>query len=108
MAHEIDYGKLTKRVVFTENDHRHAKLLVQLKADGLTQAKFFRHLITGYIDGDERIQAYLDEVGGLSIKKRNKAQKLRASGAEKLRDFALNDGEVENIFDLIAEEHPEL
>jgi len=108
MADDIDYGKLNKRVVFTENDHRHVKLLVRLKADGLTQAKFFRHLITGYIDADPRIQDYLDEVGGLSIKKKNKIKRLRREGEQKLRDFALNDGEVENIFDMIAEEHPDL
>tara|TARA_R110000824_G_C14697627_1_gene622279 strand:- start:3 stop:335 length:333 start_codon:yes stop_codon:yes gene_type:complete len=108
MAHNIDYGKLNKRVVFTENDHRHVKLLVRLKVDGLTQAKFFRHLITGYIDEDARIQDYLDEVGGLSIKKKRQVKKLRTEGQQKLSDFALNDGEVENIFDLIAEEHPEL
>lgn len=108
MASEIDYGKLNKRVVFTENDHRHVKLLIRLKTDGLTQAKFFRHLITGYIDEDTRIQDYLDEVGGLSIKKKRQVKKLRVEGQQKMRDFALNDGEVENIFDLIAEEHPEL
>jgi len=108
MDHDLDYGKLNKRVVFTENDHRHAKLLLRLKADGLTQAKFFRNIITGYIDEDPRIQEYIDEVGGLSIKKKNRAKKLREEGQQKMRDFALNDGEVENIFDLIAEEHPEL
>ena len=108
MSTDIDYGKLTKRIVFTENDHRHAQLLVKLKAEGLTQAKFFRYLITGYLQGDGRIQEYIDEVGGLSIKRRKRLQKTRAEGQEKLKDFALNDGEIENIFDLIAEEHPEL
>jgi hypothetical protein len=104
----IDYGKLNKRIVFTENDHRHVKLLMKLKADGLTQSKFFRCLITGYIDGDVRIHEYIDEVGGLSIKRRNKSKKLREEGMKKLSDFSLNDGEIENIFDIIAEEHPEL
>ena len=31
MSNEIDYGKLNKRIVFTENDHRHAKFLMKLK-----------------------------------------------------------------------------
>ena len=108
MPEEIDYGKLNKRIVFTENDHRHVKLLMKLKADGITQSKFFRSLITGYIDGDERIHSYIDEVSGLSIKRKNKSKKLREEGMQKLKDFSLNDGEIENIFDLIAEEHPEL
>lgn len=105
---DIDYGKLNKRIVFTENDHRHVKLLMRLKADGLTQSKFFRCLITGYIDGDIRIHEFIDEVGGLSIKRRNKSKKLREEGMKKLSDFSLNDGEIENIFDIIAEEHPDL
>ena len=108
MSEEIDYGKLSKRIVFTENDHRHVKLLMKLKADGLTQAKFFRSLITGYLNGDERIHSYIDEVGGLSIKRKHKSKKLREEGMQKLKDFSLNDGEIENIFDLIAEEHPDL
>ena len=108
MSEEIDYGKLSKRIVFTENDHRHVKLLMRLKADGLTQAKFFRSLITGYLNGDERIHSYIDEVGGLSIKRKHKSKKLREEGMQKLKDFSLNDGEIENIFDLIAEEHPDL
>ena len=108
MSDEIDYGKLNKRIVFTENDHRHVKLLMQLKSDGLTQAKFFRSLITGYIDGDERLQSYVEEVNGLSIKRKNKSKKLREEGMQKLKDFALNDGEIENIFDLIEEEFPDL
>ena len=62
----------------------------------------------GKLNKRARIQDYLDEVGGLSIKKKRQVKKLRTEGQQKLSDFALNDGEVENIFDLIAEEHPEL
>ena len=76
MSKNVDYGKNDKRIVFTENDHRHVKLLMKLKADGLTQAKFFRSLITGYLNGDERIHSYIDEVGGLSIKRKHKSKKL--------------------------------
>ena len=73
MSIEIEYGKLTKRIVFTENDHRHAQLILKLKHDGMKQSQFFRSLVTAYID-----------------------------------DFGFTDGEIENIFDLIEEEYPEL
>ena len=51
MSNEIDYGKLNKRIVFTENDHRHAQLVLKLKHDGMRQSDFFRSIITGYIAG---------------------------------------------------------
>jgi hypothetical protein len=107
VSNQIDYGNLTKRIVFTENDHRHANLILKLKHDGLTQAAFFRHLITAYIENDERIQDLVDE---LRTHKRHKAksQKMRQKGKEILKDFALSSGEVENIFDVLEREFPEL
>ena len=41
-------------------------------------------------------------------KKKAKSKQLRNKGKQKMKDFGLNDGEIENIFDLIEEEHPEL
>jgi hypothetical protein len=105
---EIDYGKLTKRIVFTENDHRQAKLLVRCKYDNLSQSDFFRHIVTGYINGDERIQSYIDEVKNVGKIRRQKSEILKKAGKRQLDDFALSLGEVENIFDLLEEEFPEL
>ena len=107
MSNEIDYGNLTKRIVFTENDHRHANLIIKLNHDGLTQAAFFRHLITAYIENDEGVQQLVDE---LKTKKRqkSKSQKMRQKGKEILKDFALSSGEVENIFDVLEREFPDL
>ena len=107
MSNEIDYGNLTKRIVFTENDHRHAKLILKLKHDGLTQSSFFRHLITAYIEDDERIQNLVDELRSRK-KHKIKSQKMRSKGKERLKDFALSSGEVENIFDVLEREFPDL
>jgi hypothetical protein len=41
-------------------------------------------------------------------KKKAKSKQLRDKGKQKMEDFGLNEGEIENIFDLIEEEHPEL
>ena len=108
MSSDIDYGKLTKRIVFTENDHRHAQLVLKLKHDGIKQSEFLRSLITAYIAGDERIQSYVDEISQLSKKRKSKSKKLREQGQQKIDDFGFTDGEIQNIFDLIEEEHPEL
>ena len=76
MPPEIDYGKLTKRIVFTENDHRHAQLVLKLKHDGMKQSQFFRSIITAYLSGDERIQSYIDEVSSLSKDRKAKCKRL--------------------------------
>jgi len=108
MSTEIDYGKLTKRVVFTETDHRHAQLIIRLQHDGFTQAKFFRHLISAYIDGDPRIINYIDEVKEQSQVRKKKSQKLREIGQQAVLDNDLSEQQVHDLFDIIAEEHPDL
>jgi len=109
MSAEVTYGNMNKRIVFTDSDHRHAKLVSRLRYDGMTQADFFRSLIGGYIDGDERIQDFIDEKKQQSIKKKNKSKKLKMEGAKKMQELAIGDEEmIDNIFDLIAKEHPDL
>ena len=105
---EVDYGNLTKRIVFTENDHRQAKLLIRCKYDGLSQSDFFRYIVTGYIGGDERIQSYINEVKKGGKIRRQKSEILKKNGHQKMKDFGLDEKEVDNIFDLIEEEFPEL
>jgi hypothetical protein len=99
---------LNKKVAFVENTHQHAKLILKLRHDGVTQSKFFRAMIAGYIDDDERIQSYIDEIKPQNKKKKAKSKQLRDKGKQMMEDFGLKDGEIENIFDLIEEEHPEL
>jgi len=108
MSNTIDYGNLTKRVVFTENDHRHAKLILRLQHDGLTQAAFFRHIITAYIESDERIVNYIDEVKDQSKLRKAKTKRLRDEGKQSVHDLGLSDQQRHDLFDLIAHEHPDL
>ena len=107
MAHEIDYGNLTKRIVFTENDHRHAKLLIRLRHDKLTQSDFFRHIISAYIDGEPRIQSFIDDIKQQPLKQKTSSRKLRTQGNQKIEDFGLSNEEVNNIFDTLEQEFPE-
>ena len=62
-----------KRVVFQESTDQHARLINRLRYDDLTQADFFRLMISGYIRGDERIVNYIDE-----SKPQSKARKLKS------------------------------
>jgi len=108
MAHDIDYGNLTKRIVFTENDHRHAKLLIRLRHDKLTQSDFFRYIVSAYIDGDRRIQSYIDEIKQQPLKQKTRSRKLCTQGNQKIDDFGLSSEEVDNIFDVLKQGFPEL
>ena len=108
MSEDVANPFLDKKVAFVENTHQHAKLILKLRHDGVTQSKFFRAMIAGYIDNDDRIQSYIDEIKPQNKKKKARSKKLRNEGKQKMEDFGLNDGEIENIFDLIEEEHPEL
>ena len=56
-----EYGNQTKRIIFYDTDHRHAKLKIKLKHDSLTQAEFFRTLMTGYLENNINILNYLDK-----------------------------------------------
>ena len=108
MDPKIDYGKLNKRIVFTENDHRHAQLIVRLKYDGLRQSDFFRSLITAYIENDQRIVEYIDEIKPQSKDKKKLSKRLRDTGTTTIQSLGFSEDQIEDIFDLIAEEHPEL
>ena len=108
MSGNAEYGKLTKRIVFTESDHRHAQLIIKLRHDGLRQSEFFRSIITGYLAGDERIESFIEETSSLSKKRKNKSNQLKSKGRQNVSDFGFTDGEIDNIFDLIEEEYPDL
>ena len=105
---ETEYKNLNKRIVFTENDSRHARFMMKLREVGITQSKFFRLIITGFIEDDERLFDFIGDNSGQSKQKRKKIQKLKDKGKELMQDLAFDDNEIENIFDLIAEENPEL
>tara|TARA_Y100001938_G_scaffold150436_1_gene241322 strand:- start:633 stop:959 length:327 start_codon:yes stop_codon:yes gene_type:complete len=108
MSEDINYGKNNKRIIFTDTDHRHAQLTLKLKDDGMTQAKFFRALITGYLSDDQRIRDYIVNTGDLSKQKKQRNIKLRKEGQQVMHDLGLSNDQVENIFDLISEEFPDL
>lgn len=108
MTEENNYGKNNKRIIFTDTDHRHAQLSLKLKNDGMTQAKFFRSIISGYLSDDDRIRSYVVENGSLSKEKKQRNTKARTEGRTLAHNLGLSEDQVEDIFDLISEEHPNL
>lgn len=108
MSEDINYGKNEKRIIFTDTDHRHVQLVLKLKNDGLTQAKFFRSVVSGYLLDDYRIREFIVEKGGLSMEKKQMNLNLLKKGEKTIQDLGLSEEQVGDIFDMIAEEFPEL
>ena len=96
-----------KKLMFYDTEKRQADLRVRLKFDGMNQSQFFRAMITGYLEKDERIVSYIREFkkkcGIHNEKKRNETQKLIKKGQANESKFALNNNEIENIFDILEE-----
>jgi len=108
----MDREKKNKKIVFESNTHKHAQLKIRLEYDSLTQAEFFRSLIDGYLNKDIRILKFIDnykaEKGKDSKRNTKYRQKDLQKGEDLLDKFGIKDSELENIFDLIEEEFPDL
>ena len=108
----MDKEDKTKRIVFESSTNKHAQLKVRLQYDSMTQAEFFRCLIDGYLAKDERLLEYLQEYRLANGKDSKRNAKYREKDNKKAEDllnkFGIKDDELENIFDLIEEEFPDL
>ena len=83
-----------------------------MEHDGFTQTEFFRCIVTGYLSKDkdlmEYVQKYKDDNKVQSKRKIKYTQKDLEKAEDLMGQFGIGDNELENIFDLIAEEHPDL
>ena len=108
----MEYGHNMKRIVFEELDKRHADLRIRLHADGINQGEFFRSLISGYIDRDERIVGFIEDYREnndiQSKQKRLKSKKMYQLAGETENKFALGKEEIDDIFDLLEKENKDL
>jgi hypothetical protein len=106
----MEYGKTDKKILFTDTDKRHAELKIKLQYDGIGQGEFFRALVTGYLEEDPSLMEYVDSYkesdGRQSGRQQKVTKKEREESRETAKTFASN--EIENIFDIIEKENPEL
>ena len=100
------------KIIFTVEEQVKANFKIQLQYDSLTQAKFFRAIMDGYVNNDPELAQFLNK-----FKKKNSIQNnvqrkkviTNIKKAEEVKNkFALGDEEVENIFDILEKEYPEL
>jgi len=106
------YGEAGKKIVFYDSEKNHAELKIRLHYDGLTQSAFFREIVAGYVTQDENILKYIEKVklekGTQSKGKIKKVSKMNASKKKTIQKFALDQNDIENIFDILEEECPEI
>jgi hypothetical protein len=108
----MSYGVNSKKIMFYDTDKRHAELKIRLQHDSLKQSEFFRAVVSAYIEKDELflefINQYKEENKTQSKERIEKSKKSIEKGREVEKKFNLKEDEKENIFDLIAQEHPDL
>tara|TARA_A100001515_G_scaffold79704_1_gene63295 strand:+ start:5211 stop:5549 length:339 start_codon:yes stop_codon:yes gene_type:complete len=88
-------------------------LKIKLHHHGLTQAGFLRGVIKEFLTEDPQFMAWFDvwKLRNSKIKssqRHAKSDKLKMKGQNVASKFGINEGELEDIFDVIAKEHPDL
>ena len=100
------------KIMFSVSPRTKADFKLQLQYDGLTQVKFFRAIMSGYMNKDLDLMTYINKFkkdnGIQNDIQRKKITKNIKEATETKTKFALGDDEVENIFDILEQEHPEL
>lgn len=98
--------------MFTVSERTKADFKLQLQYDSLTQVKFFRALMEGYINKDPELMVYINKFKKSNSIQNNTQRKKTMTNIKEAKatknKFALGDEEVENIFDILEKEHPEL
>tara|TARA_R110000822_G_scaffold19850_1_gene64407 strand:+ start:37 stop:393 length:357 start_codon:yes stop_codon:yes gene_type:complete len=106
-----NYDEMQKVTFYSDKDE-HVRLKIRLQQDGLTQSDFFRCMLQNYIDKNEAIAELIDNYKEKNkrqnAERRKKAQKGLKKGRDVKAKFALGDEEIQSIFDLLEQEHPEL
>ena len=91
----------------------HENLKIRLYYDQIrNQSQFFRMCVESYLAQDKLFMEFFDvakvEMKTQSKNRSTKSRKLRHKGKDLMRDLALSPDELENIFDILEEELPEL
>lgn len=101
-----------KRVIIKLPEKSHADFKIRLHYDELTQTAFFRAIAEGYIAQDELIVEFVDRykrtAGFSSEYKRRRVQLDKNERKENIKKFALGEEEIEDIYDLVEKEYPDL
>ncbi len=97
-----------KKIMFYDTPDRQARLKIRCQFDGLSQSEFFRIMMTGYLNKDDRVMSFLKEHKIKNqVQGKNKLQKidnLDKKARENIKKFNLDDKDIQNIYDIIESE----
>jgi len=106
------YAKDTKKFTFYAKDELHAKFKIRMQFHSLTQSEFLRACVEAVVSEDPVMEMFIDHFKEDNNKQskvqRQKIKKEKEKSEEILKDFGLGDGDLDDIFDMIAKEHPEI
>ena len=106
-----DYGENKKQICFDSKTKLHADLKIRLHHDEIKIKEFFNKIVEAYIDKNKNIMAFIDEIKeskSASQTRRNKVKKAKQKQESTIRQFVLGETEIEDIFDILEKEHPDL
>ena len=101
------YGNITKQICFDSLDKIHADLKIRLHYDDIKIKEFFNAIVMGYLEKNEHMMACLEGIKDekrASKKKRGKINRSNTRAKKIERSYALDENEIENIFDIIEKE----
>jgi len=108
-----DLPNTQSKLTFFLDSKLHENLKIRLYYDQIhTQSEFFRYCVESYLERSPLFMEFLDDYKinkKIQSKKRTlTSRKLRAQGNKLMEELALTKNEVQNIFDILEEELPEL
>jgi len=100
-------------VTFFLHPRLHEDLKIRMHYDGFrTQSEFFRACAAAYLEKNDKFMEFVDfyKIDEKLQSKANirKSIRMREEGKDLMKRLGITEDDVENIFDLIEEEMPEL
>ena len=106
-----DYGENKKQICFESTAKLHADLKIRLHYDEIKIKEFFNEVVTGYINKNKNMMAFIDDIKekkGATQARRNKVKRSEKKQKNVIRQFALDKNDIENIFDILEKERSNL
>ena len=98
-----DPGNNWKKIVVYVSDSAHAEMRLKLRYDELSQNLFFKKIIAAYLEDDKYMREFIINCNKQRISKRDQAKmkKDEKKSDQEVKDFGLNEEEINDIYDLI-------
>lgn len=101
-----------KRVYVYMDEQQHVKLKIRLNYLGISMSEFVRVCGDGLMNQHPIMEQFMDHYREtsekFSKKAAKKAKKDREDSNKTMEDLGLDFDDIENIFDIIEEDHPEI